>query len=34
RTRVVSTANRANLKYEEAAPELSAGLTRSLSGLF
>ncbi len=34
RTRVVSTANKANLQYEEAAPELSAGLTRSLSGLF
>lgn len=34
RTRVVSTANKANLKYEEAAPELTAGLTRSLSGLF
>jgi outer membrane lipoprotein SlyB len=34
RTRVVSTANKANLEYEEAVPELTAGLTRSLSGLF
>ena len=34
RTRVVSTANKANLKYEEAAPVLTSGLTRSLSGLF
>jgi len=34
RTRVVSSANKANLKYEEAAPELTEGLTRSLSGLF
>ena len=34
RTRVMSTANKANLKYEEAAPELNAGLTRVLSGLF
>ena len=34
RTRVMSTANKANLKYEEAAPELTAGLTRVLSGLF
>lgn len=34
RTRVVSTANKANLDYEEAAPALSQGLTRSLAGLF
>lgn len=34
RTRVVSTANKANLEYEEAAPELTKGLTRALSGLF
>jgi outer membrane lipoprotein SlyB len=34
RTRIVSTANKANLEYEEAAPPLTAGLTRSISGLF
>lgn len=34
RTRVVSTANKANLQYEEAAAELTMGLARSLSGLF
>jgi len=34
RTRVVSTANKANLEYEEAAPALTLGLTRALSGLF
>lgn len=34
RTRVVSTANKANLDYEEAAPALAQGLTRSLAGLF
>jgi hypothetical protein len=34
RTRIVSTANKANLVYEEAAPELTAGLIRSISGLF
>lgn len=34
RTRVVSTANKANLDYEEAAPALTQGLTRSLAGLF
>ena len=34
RTRVISTANKWNLQYEEAAPELSAGLTRVLAGLF
>ncbi len=34
RTRVVSTANKVNLDYEEAAVELAQGLTRSLAGLF
>jgi hypothetical protein len=34
RTRIVSTANKANLEYEEAAPALTQGLTKSLSGLF
>jgi hypothetical protein len=34
RTRIVSTANKANLVYEEAAPELTVGLIRSISGLF
>ena len=34
RTRVVSTANKANLEYEEASPALTEGLTRVLSGLF
>ncbi len=34
RTRVMSTANKVNLKYEEAAPELNAALTRVLAGLF
>lgn len=34
RTRIVSTANKVNLKYEEAAPALNAGIVRSLSGLF
>ncbi|UJP05920.1 MAG: complement resistance protein TraT [Nitrosomonas sp.] len=34
RTRVVSTANKANLVYEEAAPELTNGLARAISGLF
>ena len=34
RTRVMSTANKVNLEYEEAAPELNAGLTRVLAGLF
>jgi hypothetical protein len=34
RTRIVSTANKVNLDYEEAAPELTVGLTRSLAGLF
>ncbi len=34
RTRVVSTAERANLDWPEAAPQLAAGLSRSLAGLF
>lgn len=34
RTRIVSTANKANLQYEEAAVELTNGLARSISGLF
>ena len=34
RTRVVSTANKVNLRYEEAAVELTNGLARSISGLF
>jgi hypothetical protein len=34
RTRVVSTANKANLDYEEAVPALTQGLTRALAGLF
>ncbi len=34
RTRIVSTANKVNLEYNEAAPSLTDGLTRSISGLF
>jgi Enterobacterial TraT complement resistance protein len=34
RTRIVSTANKANLEYEEAASPLTEGLIRSVSGLF
>ncbi len=34
RTRIVSTANKVNLEYEEAAPSLTDGLVRSISGLF
>lgn len=34
RTRIVSTANKVNLNYEEAAPLLTQGLTRSIAGLF
>jgi outer membrane lipoprotein SlyB len=34
RIRVVSTANKANLEYPEAAPLLTEGLTRSISGVF
>ena len=34
RTRIVSTANQVNLKFEEAIPEISQGLAQSLSGIF
>lgn len=34
RTRVVSTANKVNLEYEEAANDLTNGLTRTISGIF
>ena len=34
RTRVVSTANRVNLDFDEAAPQLADGLTRSIAGVF
>ena len=34
RTRVMSTANQVNLDYDEAAPQLNAGLTRVLADLF
>ncbi len=33
-TRVVSTANKVNLKFEKALPELRQGLTRSIAGVF
>lgn len=33
-TRVMSVANKANLEFEEAAPDLVAGLTRSIAGVF
>jgi len=33
-TRIMSTANQVNLDFEDAAPDLVAGLTRSISGLF
>lgn len=34
RTRIVSTANKANLKFGEALPALEDGLIRSISGIF
>ncbi len=34
RTRIVSTANKVNLEYAEAVPDLTNGLVRSISGLF
>jgi Enterobacterial TraT complement resistance protein len=34
RTRVISTAQRANLDWPQAAPELVAGVTRSIVGIF
>jgi outer membrane lipoprotein SlyB len=33
-TRIMSTANRTNLDFEDAAPELVGGLTRSIAGIF
>jgi hypothetical protein len=33
-TRVVSSANKVNLAWEEAAPQLVAGLSRSIAGIF
>ena len=33
-TRVMSSANRVNLEFEDAAPELVAGLTRAIAGIF
>lgn len=33
-TRVVSTANKVNLKFKQAAPELIQGLARSITGVF
>ena len=33
-TRIVSTANQANLKFEEALPSLENGLIRSIAGMF
>lgn len=33
-TRIISTANKVNLDFEEALPAMRAGLTRSLAGLF
>lgn len=34
RTRIVSTANKANLQFDEARPKLEKGLTLSISGIF
>lgn len=34
RTRVMSSANQVNLDFEDAAPELIAGLTRAIAGIF
>jgi len=34
RTRIVSTANKANFEYAEAAPPLTQGLIRAVAGLF
>lgn len=33
-TRVVSSANKVNLEWVEAAPALRTGLTRAISGMF
>ncbi len=32
-TRIVSTANKLNLKFEDAVPQLEEGLTRSIAGI-
>ena len=32
-TRIVSTANKLNLKFEDAVPELEEGLTLSIAGI-
>ncbi|WP_275112714.1 complement resistance protein TraT [Bathymodiolus thermophilus thioautotrophic gill symbiont] len=34
RTRIVSTANQVNLKFDEAIKSLEDGLVRSISGIF
>jgi hypothetical protein len=34
RTRIMSKADKVNLEFEEAAPDLVAGLTRAISGIF
>jgi outer membrane lipoprotein SlyB len=34
RTRIASTANKVNLKFEQAEPELVEGLARSIAGIF
>ena len=34
RTRILSTANQANLNFEDAAPALVEGLTRTIAGIF
>ncbi len=33
-TRIMSTANRTNLEFEDAAPQLARGITRSIAGIF
>ena len=33
-TRIISSANRVNLEFDDAAPELVAGLTRAIAGIF
>jgi Enterobacterial TraT complement resistance protein len=33
-TRIMSTANQVNLDFEDAAPELTAGLTQAIAGIF
>ena len=33
-TRVMSSANRVNLDFEDAAPDLVAGLTQAIAGIF